>query len=642
MLLLANDDRQIELALAEALRPPPPVDLNQWAADYLEFGTESPYPGRYSPERLPFFKRVLEVLGPDHPAREVTLLKSAQLGGTLLAQIFIAASMDLDPGGILYCQATEANANRLAKTKWRLQIRSTPRLQEIFETRQSKEGGNSTLYQERKDGRGWLQFTGANSAAALSMVSVKRLVKDDLSKWENNEAGDPEYQADSRARAFREAKIFAIGTGLLETNCRTTRSFLGGTQEHYHVPCPHCGHRHPFDPHNFVANIDPDHPERACFTCPACGGVIEERHRSAIVAAGEWVAHNPGAERVSFYVWAAYAGLESWARIAHSWLAAKGDPTAEQVWWNDAAGQAYSLPGDSPPWGELKERAEAAGRPRGVIPSGALLLTLSLDVQDLYLEGVVVGWGRDLKRWVIERVIVEGHISTPETRAELTDLVARQWPMENGGARQVDITGIDGNAWTDAVYDWARNFAPRHVVMLRGVGGDAAPALAKVRKERNREGKLVKYGTRFYNVGVNALKGGLYKFLRIANPSERGYIDFPAGLEDDYYEQLTAEKRVAVVDRRGFPQYQWTKAPNARNEQLDVMNYGEALAGMKGWRTLSPAAWDALEKRLSGAPPPAPVVRGPAPPIEMMPDPGLAPASSPAPPPSGMARYRFA
>ena len=173
-------------------------------------------PDRYGvvmahPDRLPFFHRVLEVLGPDHPAREITLLKSVQLGGTLLAQIFVAASIDLDPGGILYCQATEANAIRLARTKWRLQIRTTPRLQQIFEPRQSKEGGNSTLYQERRDGRGWLQFTGANSAAALSMVSVKRLVKDDLSKWEHNEAGDPEYQADSRTKAFREAKIFAVG-----------------------------------------------------------------------------------------------------------------------------------------------------------------------------------------------------------------------------------------------------------------------------------------------------------------------------------------------------------------------------------------------------------------------------------------------
>src|SRR5581483_1458122 len=57
----------------------------------------------------------------------------------------------------------------------------------------------------------------------------------------------------------------------------------------------------------------------------------------------------------------------------------------------------------------------------------------------------------------------------------------------------------------------------------------------------------------------------------------------------------TAEKRTAVIDRRGFTSYQWVKPRQARNEQLDVMVYGEALAGKLGWRTNTPAMWAALE-----------------------------------------------
>ena len=76
--------------------------------------------------------------------------------------------------------------------------------------------------------------SGANSPASLSMYSAKRLVKDDLSKWESDkDAGDPEAMAESRTKAFRDAKILAIGTGLLKANCRTTRAFLAGTQEHF-------------------------------------------------------------------------------------------------------------------------------------------------------------------------------------------------------------------------------------------------------------------------------------------------------------------------------------------------------------------------------------------------------------------------
>src|SRR5690348_9162075 len=53
----------------------------------------------------------------------------------------------------IYVQATEPNAIRFARTKWRPFICSAPRFAELLDARQSKEGGNSTLYQERKDRR---------------------------------------------------------------------------------------------------------------------------------------------------------------------------------------------------------------------------------------------------------------------------------------------------------------------------------------------------------------------------------------------------------------------------------------------------------------------------------------------------------
>lgn len=594
---LANDARLWRLDLATAWRPAPPIDLNRWAIEHLEFGPESPFPGRYDPSRLPFFRRVLEVLTPDHPARNVTLLKSAQLGGTLLAQIFVAASMDLDPGGIMHVHPTESNATGYARTKWRPMIRSCRRLGEVFELRQSKEGGNSTLHQERRDGRGWIRLSGANSPASLSMYSAKRLVKDDLSKWESDpDAGDPEAMAESRTKAFRDAKILAIGTGLLKSNCRTTRAFLAGTQEHYHVPCPHCGHRQPLEPENFVTKIDPEHPERAGFLCvnDGCGSLIEEKHRAEIVAAGEWVAHKPGAADVSFYIWAAYAPFEPWERIARAYLAALGDPKSEQVWWNDTAGRAYELPGEAPAWEELKKRAEEQGRPRGVVPLGFPLSTMTFDVQDDFVDGVLVAWGPELTRAVVERIRVEGHISVPETREALNRLVEHAWPCASGARRRADLVGIDANAWTDDVHDWAKRWPRSRVIMVRGVPGDAAPSLALVHRERRRDGKPVKYQGRFFNVGVSPLKGGLYKFLRVTDRETRGFVDFPAGLEDDYYEQLTAERRTPRVDRKGFTVYEWLKPRSTRNEQLDVMVYGEVCAMRLGWRQLKPEDWRRL------------------------------------------------
>lgn len=182
------------------LEPAPEVDYNAWGVEHVVVGQESPFPGPYNPDRFPFVGKILEALSPEDSAVTVTLCGSAQIGKTFIAQIFIAASLDLDPGQILYVQATEPNAIRFARTKWRLFIRSTPRLAQLLDARQSKERGNSTLYQERKDGRGSVLLTGANSPASLSMITVKRQVQDDLSKWENSPTAATPRRKPIRAR----------------------------------------------------------------------------------------------------------------------------------------------------------------------------------------------------------------------------------------------------------------------------------------------------------------------------------------------------------------------------------------------------------------------------------------------------------
>ncbi len=143
----------------------------------------------------------------------------------------------------------------------------------------SREGGNSVLYKERADGLGAILISGANSPASLSQVTVPRQVQDDLAKWELNSAGDPEVQADSRSRAITFAKIFKISTPLVMPGCRITKSYEAGSQERLFVPCPHCEHMQTLDWDNMLANLDPEEPGRAFFTCQACEDPIEEHHR---------------------------------------------------------------------------------------------------------------------------------------------------------------------------------------------------------------------------------------------------------------------------------------------------------------------------------------------------------------------------
>jgi phage terminase large subunit GpA-like protein len=127
----------------------------------------------------------------------------------------------------------------------------------------------------------------------------------------------------------------------------------------------------------------------------------------------------------------------------------------------------------------------------------------------------------------------KGHISTEEAQAELRRLIGRAWPSEIGPGRHIDLVAIDGGAWQSDVFGFVSGFPKSKVIMTRGVSGDDKPPYASVLRERRRDGTLVKYRGRFFNIGVNGLKDSRYKALRITDSNQRGFVDFPQGLEDN-------------------------------------------------------------------------------------------------------------
>lgn len=580
--------------LASVLPPPPAPDLNAWAEEHLTFGTESPRPGPYRRDTFPYFERILDCLSPEHPSRVVTLMGSAQIGKTTLAQAFIAGGMDLAPCDMLFVHPTHDNALRWARTKWAKMRRQSPALKRVFGETKSRDSRDTVLYQEERLGRGSLLISGANSPSSLSMVTTPRIVEDDLSKWEINSAGDPEKQADSRASAFEWAKILKVSTPLYADTCRISRAFREGTQERWHVPCPHCDHYQALEWSNFQTNIDPENPDEACFTCRACGGVIEHKDKQSIVARGRWVPENPNASEPSFHIWRAYAPTRDWASIAQEWLRAEGDPYTEQVFFNDVLGLPYERASEAPPWQAIRERAEDEGHDRGTIPAGGLILTAGCDCQGDRVEVHIKAFGSDLRRWTVDYMIIPFPIWEEACRDALDKILAQTWRDAFGNCRGLDLLAIDGNAYTKDVFAWAKRHPWSKVIVTRGAKSDQAPPLVLTKTERKADGKIRRAQKRFYNVGVSGLKVSLYQQLRKADPLARGYCGYPKGLNEEFYQQLTAEVRVTETDRWGYPRSVWKLPSGMRNEVLDTEIYAEAAAIHRHWTTFTPDQWDRL------------------------------------------------
>src|SRR5262249_22266706 len=117
---------------ARGLMPPPPLDYVAWAEANISFGKDSPFPGPYRQDLFPYFRKVLQCLQPDHPAREVVLMGSAQGGKTVVANTFVGGSLDLDPGPFMYVHPTIENGDRWVQTKWKPFVTGSNALRRIF------------------------------------------------------------------------------------------------------------------------------------------------------------------------------------------------------------------------------------------------------------------------------------------------------------------------------------------------------------------------------------------------------------------------------------------------------------------------------------------------------------------------------
>lgn len=640
---LANAGHLAAQAMADVLEPPPPVDYLAWAEDNIVFSErESQFAGPYNRALFGYFDEILRALSPDDPCRIVTLAKSAQLGGTVLANIFVGGSLSMDPGDVLYVHPTADNAARWSKMKLAPFLRGTSCLAGLFDAK-SRDGSDSVLYKERRDGRGAIQISGANSPASLSQVTMRRQVQDDLAKWEVNSAGDPESQADSRSRAHEFAKIFKVSTPLVMPGCRITRNFEAGSQEYPYVPCPHCSHMQVLEWDNMLANLDEAQPEKAHFTCLDCGTVIEEHHRPQMLAGLEWRARNPAAKREhrSFWIWSAYSYLQSWERVAREWLKAKGDPASEQTFTNDTVGLAYRGAGEAVAWETLRDRAAESPYAKGTLPPGALFVTVGVDCQRDRVEWQAVAWGRERRRWIIDAGVIPGHISEAGCQEKLDGLLRQTWPNSVTRRIGVELLAIDGNAWTEDVWSWVKRHASSRVIMVRGRSEEHIPLIERVKREIDRAGRKLKYSKRFYNFAASVLKMALYRNLAKVDPLERGHVGLPRGLDDDFFRQITAERRVPKRKRDGFIKYEWEKDPTQANEQLDAHLQAETAANRLGLRDLADALWDKAEAERE-TPPEA--VQGDLEDLLLRPvsEPLTAPTAAPAPAPAPTPSHGFA
>ena len=498
------------------------------------------------------------------------------------------------------------------------------RARRIFGDGRSGDNKDSKFNQETLDRNGSLKVASAGSPNDLTGTSRRLVIMDDLSKFDMTDKGDPEALAASRASGFEDAKLLRVSTPLIKGTCRISAALDRSDKRYYHVPCPHCGNMAPLTWENFKANIDPERLHAACFSCDACGGVIQHGDKERIVGLGKWVAHNPRGDHPGFHLWRAYAPQRDWASIAveyaqvMGWTRLEASQTGEeqlakavaseteQTFFNDVLGLPYEQATDAPDWEGLRDRTENApsdqGLGRGILPACGFILAAGVDCQDDRIEVQLVAFGRNRRRWVIDYKVIPHHISDDAGRTALNALLKAEWRTARGLRFPIDMMAVDSGTYTDDVWSWAKSHPWNRVILVKGASSPHGPILLPQKFERRNDGAAKRLQKRAFMLNVSQLKGEFYTWVRKEDPSERGFCGFARGLGDEYYRQITSEVRVLRRAPSGAVTSAWVPVAGVRNEALDTMNYAESAARRRGWTSLTDGQWDILDAERGGEP----------------------------------------
>lgn len=629
-------------AAISAMRPDPELRVDAWAEEFMVLPKSGPQPGPFRFDRSYPARRVHQVLSPEHPCKRVVARVASQMFKTQTALNWIGALIHRRPRNILALEPTDTLVKRFS-ARVSTMIRNVPELRERVSAAKSRDSRNTV---QAKDflGDATLYMNTAGSAANLAEVSAPYIYFDEIDRADLNVdgEGDPVELAEARATQYdSDCKFFYTSSPSLEGFSKTDTLFEKGTQERYHVPCPHCGHLHELVLDHFHYRRDPDtgYMDRAWFTCPDCGVDIEEHHKTRMLpdeAAGgqaRWVATAPGdGETVSFTLSAFYmpVGAITWLslarQLAHAREALKrGDHGPMQVFYNTRLGLSYRNAETVTTAQQLRARAEPY-TPR-VLPDEALVATMSVDTQGNRLEAQIEAWGPGMQHWVLDYIPLHG------SPADLPDADGSVWqqldeirrtPLLHASGRPIYISayGIDaGGSHTQDVYNYGAARVRQSCVVLGGATRPNRPIISSVpaRVDIDWQGQKVPGGVERWTVGTDVAKDWLLNRLMLdAGP---GAMHFHTGLPPEWFDQMVAESpRTRWAKGRAIRE--WVKPNGARNEAWDLSVYNLAIAyklGLHKWTALD---WQRLRDRLI---PPTGDLFAPA-----MPAPPLAPAPSAA------------
>lgn len=563
------DDRLYGL---EAYNWKPMMDAATWAEQHRYMPQTH---GLFSFAQTPFLRLPTQCLSDIAGTCRVVLKTPAQVGKTTMIENMLGWICEYDRSNTLLILDSLKTGQRMSKNRLRPFLRETCGINGRGDTNQDKSKEVCNIGLETGAN---LIIGSASSASDLCSTPAKYLCADELDRWTDvlDKEGDPLSLAFQRQMRFRGMALLT-STPTVEDG-RINVHYKLGTMETWCAVC-HCGCLMPchYDDIDFTSDIP-------TIACKSCGEVYTQsqieklEHRYSEPQNMHPYADRYGRVCRSFEVFSTLChSFYSWETLREEERAARAlGEEAERSFRNTRLGEVYIPKNETVVvYSADIQRVSVDTYKLDALPREIVFCTAGIDTQDNGFAIEIVGWNIDAScAYGIEWMWIDGK---PEKDSKiwnrLTDIIERRrYKREDGKTLGVIYAAQDsGGHYTNAVYAYSLRHT-RHIA-VKGYTNERAdvPFLYDISSQKAKNVGNGSAKVKLHVIGVNAGKDMLLNMMTQTLDGDRCLfwpIDFLCGYDNNYFEQLTAEKRTSTA--RGV---RWELLPGRRNEALDCRIY---------------------------------------------------------------------
>jgi phage terminase large subunit GpA-like protein len=614
---LAALRRDVARMTREICPTPERLTVTEWADRYRKLPETSTSPGDYDSSVTPYARRPMDLTADPETVR-IALCWGTQTTKSTVIENAVAYRIACAPTPMVMVQPKIDSAEAMAKERIVPMILATPELR--TRVRLGKATDSSLRY--KRFSGGFLFIASARSGPELASRSAPFVANDEIDEFDDIPGqGNPIEIVRRRQGAAEIGLEINTSTPRDADTSRIWPELEAGTNERFHVPCPHCetmqelrfgGRDKPYG-----LKWPSGQPQLAQYLCEHCQVLIDPKHKPWMLARGEWIPTNPDAPPgvYSFHLSSLYSpfGKSNWGVIADEFVRAANKPADLQVFVNTRLAELFVDHGGGQQVEGLLQRTETWED--GTVPDRVGLLTAGMDVQDNRIEVYVWGWGAGLESWPIYWALFVGDTGADPTLPNSPWRAADAWVAQvrfrhqvSGAMVPISAFGLDTGYQTSLCYKFANQWRRFGCIATKGVGGEGLPTLGKPTLQGDMRVPLFSIGV--YQAKTDWFKSDLPTPPHPDGLPTPGYVHLPDHWTTDQLEQLVSEKLVSRLIK-GRVHREWIKKRADRpNEALDCRIMARVALEHLGVKVI--AELGARAEKLRTAATDAPATQAPA------------------------------